>query len=148
MISALFNVNYCDLCTLCAGWENVYGFNMSSIREVALKEPLVDVVEPNQVVTDSCLIKVGRADVSDDHFHMSRVVGKDRQDTIPVRCISLLSVCCILQEVDLYTVTTADLAFTVPYVITAKRNDYLDALVSFFTVEFTKCHKRTGITTC
>ena len=40
------------------GWENVYGFNMSSIREVALKEPLVDVVEPNQVVTDSCLIKV------------------------------------------------------------------------------------------
>jgi len=31
---------------------------MSNIREVALKEPLVDVVEPQQVVTDSCLIKV------------------------------------------------------------------------------------------
>ena len=48
----------------------------------------------------------------------------------------------------MYTVTTADLMFTVPYVITAKRNDYLDALVTFFTVEFTRCHKRTGITTC
>ena len=30
----------------------------------------------------------------------------------------------------------------------AQKNDYIDALVAFFTVEFTKCHKRTGITTC
>ena len=36
----------------------MYGFNMSSIRKVALKEPLVDVVEPNQIITDSVLIKV------------------------------------------------------------------------------------------
>ena len=41
-----------------SGWDSVYGFNMSSIRHIALKEPLVDVVEPQQVVTDSCLIKV------------------------------------------------------------------------------------------
>ena len=41
-----------------AGWDSVYGFNMSSIRKVALKEPLVDVVEPHQIVTDSMLIKV------------------------------------------------------------------------------------------
>lgn len=40
------------------GWDSVYGFNMSSIRKVALKEPLVDVVEPHQIVTDSYLIKV------------------------------------------------------------------------------------------
>ena len=31
---------------------------MSSIRDVALKEPLVDVVEPQQVICDSCLVKV------------------------------------------------------------------------------------------
>jgi protein arginine N-methyltransferase 1 len=30
-------------------WDNVYGFNMSSIRKVAISEPLVDVVDPNQV---------------------------------------------------------------------------------------------------
>ena len=42
-----------------AGWDSVYGFDMSSIRLVALKEPLVDVVEQQQVVTDSCLVKVG-----------------------------------------------------------------------------------------
>ena len=47
----------CD-CHVTAGWDSVYGFNMSSIRKVALKEPLVDVVEPHQIVTDSVLIKV------------------------------------------------------------------------------------------
>lgn len=31
---------------------------MSCIREVAITEPLVDVVESNQVVTNSCLVKV------------------------------------------------------------------------------------------
>lgn len=30
-------------------WENVYGFNMSAIRNVAISEPLVDCVEPKQV---------------------------------------------------------------------------------------------------
>ena len=43
-----------------AGWDSVYGFNMSTIRKVALKEPLVDVVESQQIVTDSVLIKVGK----------------------------------------------------------------------------------------
>ena len=38
-------------------WDNVYGFDMSPIREVAISEPLVDVVDPNQVVSNSCLIK-------------------------------------------------------------------------------------------
>jgi len=50
--------------------------------------------------------------------------------------------------VDLYTVQPDELTFSVPYCLTAKKNDYLDALVTYFTVEFTKCHKRTGITTC
>ena len=39
-------------------WDNVYGFDMSAIRNVALYEPLVDVVEAKQVVTDSCKLKV------------------------------------------------------------------------------------------
>lgn len=88
-------------------WDSVYGFNMSSIRDVALKEPLVDVVEPQQIVCDSCLIK----------------------------------------EVDLYTVQTKELTFSSPFCLTSRRNDYIDAVVAYFTVEFTKCHKRTGIST-
>ncbi len=38
-------------------WNNVYGFDMSSIRNVALTEPLVDVVDSKQVITNSALIK-------------------------------------------------------------------------------------------
>lgn len=36
----------------------MYGFDMTCIRNVAMKEPLVDIVDPKQVVTNSCLIKV------------------------------------------------------------------------------------------
>lgn len=31
---------------------------MSCIKEVAIKEPLVDVVDPKQLVSSACLIKV------------------------------------------------------------------------------------------
>uniref|UniRef100_A0A674HEF2 type I protein arginine methyltransferase n=1 Tax=Taeniopygia guttata TaxID=59729 RepID=A0A674HEF2_TAEGU len=44
--------------TAIVGWENVYGFDMSCIKDVAIKEPLVDVVDPKQLVTNACLIKV------------------------------------------------------------------------------------------
>ena len=54
----------------------------------------------------------------------------------------------VLQEVDLYSVSAMELAFSAPYCLTARRNDYIDALVTYFTVEFSRCHKRTGITTC
>ncbi|RNA20770.1 arginine N-methyltransferase 1 isoform X2 [Brachionus plicatilis] len=38
-------------------WSNVYGFKMNSIKENALHEPLVDVVDSKQVVTNSALLK-------------------------------------------------------------------------------------------
>ena len=34
-------------------WSDVYGFDMSPIQSIALKEPVVDVVEARAVVTDS-----------------------------------------------------------------------------------------------
>jgi predicted RNA methylase len=88
-------------------WENVYGFNMSSIREVAISEPLVDCVDPNQVVTNNCLIK----------------------------------------DIDLYTTTVADLSFESDFQLNCNRNDYVHAMVTYFIVEFSKCHKRTGFST-
>ncbi|OZJ03603.1 Protein arginine N-methyltransferase 1 [Bifiguratus adelaidae] len=33
-------------------WDNVYGFNYSSLKALALKEPLVDTVDVNSVVTE------------------------------------------------------------------------------------------------
>ncbi|XP_036068454.1 protein arginine N-methyltransferase 8-B isoform X1 [Oryzias melastigma] len=88
-------------------WENVYGFDMTCIRNVAMKEPLVDVVDPKQVVTNSCLVK----------------------------------------EVDIYTVKPEDLSFTSTFCLQIQRNDYVHALVTYFNVEFTKCHKKTGFST-
>ncbi|KAK9511298.1 hypothetical protein O3M35_005875 [Rhynocoris fuscipes] len=88
-------------------WDNVYGFNMSSIRSVAITEPLVDVVDPKQVVTNSALVK----------------------------------------EVDLYSVTKEDLNFSSDFTLQVCRDDYVQALVTYFTIEFTKCHKRVWLTT-
>ncbi|KAM9571965.1 protein arginine N-methyltransferase 8-B isoform 3-T5 [Salvelinus alpinus] len=99
------------LCSImrCAstGWENVYGFDMTCIRNVAMKEPLVDIVDPKQMVTNSFLIK----------------------------------------EVDIYTVKTEDLSFTSAFCLQIQRNDYIHALVTYFNIEFTKCHKKTGFST-
>lgn len=88
-------------------WDDVYGFDMSSIRKVAISEPLVDVVDPKQVVTNSCLLK----------------------------------------EIDLYTVQKADLDFSARFHLQVRRNDFVQALVTFFNVEFTKSHKRLGFST-
>lgn len=37
-------------------WEDVYGFDMTPIKEIAVKEPVVDVVDAKSVVTDSVAI--------------------------------------------------------------------------------------------
>jgi protein arginine N-methyltransferase 1 len=34
-------------------WNNVYGFDMTPLKEIALKEPVVDVVNAKSIVTDS-----------------------------------------------------------------------------------------------
>uniref|UniRef100_A0A673GJL5 type I protein arginine methyltransferase n=1 Tax=Sinocyclocheilus rhinocerous TaxID=307959 RepID=A0A673GJL5_9TELE len=88
-------------------WENVYGFDMTCIRNVAMKEPLVDIVDSKQVVSNACLIK----------------------------------------ELDIYTVKPEELSFSSSFCLQIQRNDYVHALVSYFNIEFTKCHKKTGFST-
>ncbi|KAJ3524166.1 hypothetical protein NM688_g8608 [Phlebia brevispora] len=82
-------------------WENVYGFDYSCIKDIALREPLVDTVELKAVVTDPCLIK----------------------------------------HIDLRTVKKEDLAFTVPFSLTATRNDYVHAFLAWFDIAFEACHR-------
>eukprot|EP01116_Phalansterium_solitarium_P019752 TRINITY_DN562_c0_g1_i1.p2 TRINITY_DN562_c0_g1~~TRINITY_DN562_c0_g1_i1.p2 ORF type:complete len:361 (+),score=168.52 TRINITY_DN562_c0_g1_i1:59-1084(+) len=88
-------------------WDSVYGFNMSSIKQQALQEPLVDVVEHKQVMSNHCR----------------------------------------MHSIDLYTVTPAQLAFTVPFKLSAVRDDYCHAFVVYFDVEFSKCHKSVWFST-
>lgn len=51
------------------------------------------------------------------------------------------------QEVDIYTVKPEDLSFTSAFCLQVQRNDYVHALVTYFNIEFTKCHKKTGFST-
>lgn len=51
------------------------------------------------------------------------------------------------QEVDIYTVKPDDLSFTSAFCLQIHRNDYVHALVTYFNIEFTKCHKKTGFST-
>ena len=64
-------------------WENVYGFDYSCMKEVALREPLVDTVDVKAVVTKPC-----------------RVL-----------------------ELDLKTITKAELTFKAPFILEATRHD-------------------------
>ncbi|CAO3644697.1 unnamed protein product [Cunninghamella echinulata] len=82
-------------------WDNVYGFDYSSIKKIARREPLVDCVEGSSIFSDHCAFK----------------------------------------EIDILTVKKEDLTFKVPFKITATRDDYLHAFISWFDIGFTKCHK-------
>jgi protein arginine N-methyltransferase 1 len=42
---------------------------------------------------------------------------------------------------DLYTVTVADLAFSRPYTLSARRDDFIHAIIAWFDIEFSACHK-------
>ncbi len=76
---------------------------------------------------------------------------------------------CLLREIDLQTCTVEDIPFEARFQLQVKRNDYVQvkklrevltgsrvdkvstatfqALVTFFNVEFSKCHKRVGFST-
>eukprot|EP00494_Astrolonche_serrata_P025412 UN25673 len=64
-------------------WDNVYGFKMSCIKATALSEPLVDVVPPEQVISNHCtvlnldLYKMKKADLD---FSSEYKVKFTRQD--------------------------------------------------------------------
>lgn len=43
--------------------------------------------------------------------------------------------------IDLYTVTPADLAFRAPFILDCRRSDFIHALIAWFDIDFTACHK-------
>jgi len=52
-----------------------------------------------------------------------------------------------MQEVDMYTVKEDDLDFSAPFHLVCRRNDYIQAFVTYFNIDFTKCHMPTGFST-
>jgi hypothetical protein len=66
-------------------WSNVYGFDMSCIRDIALSEPLVDIVDPKQIVSNSCVIKeidISTATLEDLKFNSPFHLNIKRNDYV------------------------------------------------------------------
>ncbi|KAJ4952030.1 hypothetical protein NE237_028862 [Protea cynaroides] len=53
----------------------------------------------------------------------------------------------LLKTMDISKMAPGDASFTAPFKLVAERNDYIHALVAYFDVTFTKCHKLTGFST-
>jgi len=117
-------------------WDDVYGFDMSCIRKVALTEPLVDTVDCNQTLRDE-----GVAPSSS--FLSQMMISKCKT----VYRKQVVTNSCLIKEIDIQTCTKDDIPFTSPFHLAIKRNDYMQALVTYFNIEFTKCHKRVGFST-
>jgi len=54
---------------------------------------------------------------------------------------------CLLKEFDIRNGKKEDIPFTSPFHLQIKRKDYVHALVTFFNVEFSACHKKTWFST-
>ena len=48
---------------------------------------------------------------------------------------------------DLYDVKASDLSFAAQFTLKARRNDFIHALIAWFDIEFTACHKRIRFST-
>ena len=48
---------------------------------------------------------------------------------------------------DISKMSSGDASFTAPFKLVAQRNDYIHALVAYFDVSFTMCHKLLGFST-
>ena len=78
----------------------MYGFDYSCIKDIALREPLVDTVDLKAVVTDPCLVKVRLSNPC--AFICTKFVTK---------------------HIDLLTAKKEDLTFTAPFSLNPTRDD-------------------------
>jgi len=88
-------------------WNDVYGFNMSRIKEISIAEPYIRLVYPEYVVTNKCLVK----------------------------------------EIDVLNIKKEDIEFANPFQLQVKKDDYIEALLTYFDVEFTVCPKKIWFST-
>ncbi|KAF2262595.1 S-adenosyl-L-methionine-dependent methyltransferase [Lojkania enalia] len=60
-------------------------------------------------------------------------------DTVDIKAV--VTDPCSVITLDLYTVATKDLTFSLPYNLIARRSDFVHALIAWFDIEFSACHK-------
>ena len=60
-------------------------------------------------------------------------------DTVEMK--ALVTDPCAVFTIDLNSITTPELAFTVPYSLRCQRSDFVHALIAWFDIDFSACHK-------
>jgi type I protein arginine methyltransferase len=60
-------------------------------------------------------------------------------DTVEMK--AMVSDPCPVFTIDLNTITAAELAFSAPFALRCQRNDFIHALIAWFDIDFTACHK-------
>ena len=109
-------------------WDNVYGFNMRALKEVALTEPAVDVVDSK----------------------VCSFLAETRSRCVALKCIFLKSVvtnATPILNIDLQSCTEKDLSFTSDFRLRATRRDNVHAFVAYFECGFTRLPQPLGFST-
>lgn len=60
-------------------------------------------------------------------------------DTVEMK--ALVTDPCPVFTIDLNTIKPAELSFTMPYQLRVQRNDFIHALIAWFDIDFSACHK-------
>ena len=68
-------------------WDNVYGFHMSCMKSAVVQEASIQVVKPEKIITDACVIKVMwklamHLDVTSKELNFQRKSPKPRSCSI------------------------------------------------------------------
>nr|TKS13534.1 putative protein arginine N-methyltransferase 1 [Populus alba] len=74
-----------------------------------------------------------------------QAMGEPLVDTVDQN--QIVTNCQLLKTMDISKMVSGDTSFTVPFKLVAERDDYIHALVAYFDVSFTKCHKLMGFST-
>ncbi|RYG52096.1 hypothetical protein EON66_10095, partial [archaeon] len=131
---------------MCAVWNNVYGYDMTCIKRMAMLEPLVDTVNGDALVSNAVPFLVRRALLTTPcelRFPRdeTRTRGSHSRTHTRTHTHNELSTPPTLQTIDIMKVKKEELAFATPFKITFDKEDYCHALVAYFDIEFSFCHK-------
>uniref|UniRef100_A0A6N2N781 Methyltransferase domain-containing protein n=1 Tax=Salix viminalis TaxID=40686 RepID=A0A6N2N781_SALVM len=74
-----------------------------------------------------------------------QAMGEPLVDTVDQN--QIVTNCQLLKTMDISKMVSGDTTFTAPFKLVAERDDYIHALVAYFDVSFTKCHKLMGFST-
>jgi hypothetical protein len=82
--------------------------------------------------------------------HVRTHVGSFHLSVVALRVFLVLSRSrrCCSQTIDIMKAKVEDLTFTAPFTVRFTRDDYCHALVAWFDVEFSFCHKAITLSTC